>query len=145
MELECAETAVSVIPASRPPRAGLGFVTPKAPVVKPRKQILNTIREGDCQEQLRHLKGLQIQEAWTKWADTMFDDMTWRKLLYEGYGKTISFQMNAILNTLPSPDNLRRWGNSVVDQYCPLCQRTSTLRHILTACPSSLHQVHVAP
>ena len=140
VELECAETAVWDTPASRPPRAGLGFVTPKARVVKPRKQILNTIREGDCQEQLRHLKGLQMQGAWTKWADTMFEDMTWRKLLYEGYGRTISFQMNAILNTLPSPDNLRRWGNSVVDQNCPLCQRTSTLRHILTACPSSLHQ-----
>ena len=92
---------VSDTPAPRPPRTGLGFATPKANIVKASKQILNTIKEGDCQEQLWQLKGLQMQGAWTKQNDAMFEDVTWRKLLYEGYGRTISFQMNSILNTLP--------------------------------------------
>ena len=39
------------------------------------------------------------------------------------------------LNTLPSPDNLRRW-NANKDAICGLCtQKSATLCHILAGCP----------
>ena len=141
-EMECAEAAISEASPTnlQQGRAGLGFRHDKQEKIKPRKQILNTIHEGDCQDQLSHLKSLQMQGSWLKWRDTMFEDLTWKKLLYEGYGRTFSFQLNCVLNTLPTVDNLRRWGNSVVEQQCPLCNRQATLRHILSACPTALHQ-----
>ena len=42
-------------------------------------------------------------------------------------------------NTLPSPDNLKRWGKRVVSK-CPLCGNTGTLEHILNFCPVALTQ-----
>ena len=53
------------------------------------------------------------------------------------------FNLRAITNTLPTPDNLRRWGQwgqSEVDPACPLCGRLATLRHILSTCSVALHQ-----
>ena len=51
----------------------------------------------------------------------------------------MSFALNSVTNTLPSPDNLKRWGKRVVSK-CPLCQNTGTLEHILNFCPVALTQ-----
>ena len=52
----------------------------------------------------------------------------------------LRFNLRAISNTLPTPDNLRRWGQNEVDPACPLCGRPATLRHILNSCSVALHQ-----
>ena len=43
------------------------------------------------------------------------------------------------LNTLPSLDNLKRWGKRVCDR-CPFCRNTQTLHHILSNCSVALDQ-----
>ena len=52
----------------------------------------------------------------------------------------LRFSLQAITNTTPTPDNLRRWGNSEIDSACSLCGQTCTLRHVLNACKVSLFQ-----
>ena len=47
--------------------------------------------------------------------------------------------MNAGLNTLPSLDNLKRWGKRVSDR-CPFCGNTQTLAHILSNCSVAMEQ-----
>ena len=50
------------------------------------------------------------------------------------------FALNASLNTLPSGDNLRRWGKRTSDS-CRICRDgKQTLHHILSSCASSLEQ-----
>ena len=70
----------------------------------------------------------------------MFQDLTWRLLLYGGTGRDLKFLLAVTQNVLPTPDNFRRWGSTIIDQHCPLCHRPSTLRHVLSACPKSLMQ-----
>ena len=49
--------------------------------------------------------------------------------------------MNSTNNVLPTPDNLKRWGKSVVDMKCHLCGFLNpTLKHILNGCSAALKQ-----
>ena len=45
----------------------------------------------------------------------------------------LKFSVNAGLKTLPSFDNLKRWGKRVNDRY-PFCGNIQTLAHILSNC-----------
>ena len=47
--------------------------------------------------------------------------------------------MNAGLNTLPTFDNLKRWGKRVCDR-CPFCGNIQTLAHVLSNCSVALDQ-----
>ena len=89
---------------------------------------------------MKKLKELQMQGRWLEWTDVMVQDLSWSSLLYGGTGRDLKFLLASTMNVSPTPDNLRRWGNTVVDQHCKLCHQSSTLRHIIGACPSALHQ-----
>ena len=51
----------------------------------------------------------------------------------------LKFAMNAGLNTLPTFDNLKRWGKRVNDR-CPFCGNIQTLLHVLSNCSVALDQ-----
>ena len=51
----------------------------------------------------------------------------------------LKFAINAGINTLPTFDNLKRWGKRVNDR-CPFCGNIQTLLHVLSNCNSSLDQ-----
>ena len=51
----------------------------------------------------------------------------------------LKFAINAGVNTLPSLDNLKRWGKRVSDR-CTFCGNTETLAHILSNCNVALTQ-----
>ena len=71
----------------------------------------------------------------------MWQDLSWKSLLYGGTGKDLKFLLASTLDVLPSPTNLRRWGNTVVDPYCSLCRTWAcTTRHVLGACRVALDQ-----
>ena len=70
----------------------------------------------------------------------MHSDLTWRRLIFGMSDGELRFSLQAITNTTPTPDNLRRWGNSEIDSACSLCGQTCTLRHVLNACKVSLLQ-----
>ena len=51
----------------------------------------------------------------------------------------LKFAINAGINTLPSADNLKRWGKRVSDR-CGFCGNIQTLAHILSNCTVALDQ-----
>ena len=65
--------------------------------------------------------------------------ITWRSYLWDVPRGVLKFAINAGLNTLPSLDNLKRWGKRV-SNGCPFCGNTQTLLHILFHCQVSLDQ-----
>ena len=65
--------------------------------------------------------------------------------------RILKFRVNASINCLPSPDNLKRWkiarklptGHKVISSECSLCgSPNATLTHILNACPYSLDDLN---
>ena len=68
-------------------------------------------------------------------------NVSWKSYLWNLPRGVVKFALNSSLDTLPSADNLRRWGKRVSD-VCPLCRGSSkqTLNHILSSCSSALNQ-----
>ena len=65
--------------------------------------------------------------------------VTWRSYVWDVPQGILKFAMNVGLNTLPTLDNLRRWGKRVNDR-CPFCGNVQTLLHVLSNCSVSLDQ-----
>ena len=65
--------------------------------------------------------------------------ITWRSYLWDIPRGILKFAINAGINTLPSLDNLKRWGKRVSDR-CPFCGNTQTLLHVLSNCGVALNQ-----
>ena len=65
--------------------------------------------------------------------------ITWKSYLWDVPQGVLKFAMNAGLNTLPTLDNLRRWGKRVNDR-CPFCGNIQALLHILSNCNVALDQ-----
>ena len=145
IELECAEASVPHSEIQRPHLAGLGYNVMHASTYNlesvRKSHISKYIYDVDVTQQLTHLSSLQMQGCWNQWDNIMNTDFSWRnKLIYGTSDGVLRFLLNSTTNTLPTPDNLRRWGVSRVELSCVLCHRVSTLRHILTGCPVALHQ-----
>ena len=141
VELECAEASALPPQVQRQPRAGLGLQ--HASVMSAdssRSHVAKYIHDVDVAQQLGKLSGLQMQGCWSEWDDLMCADFSWTKLIYGTSDGVLRFLLNSTTNTLPTPDNLRRWGVSRVEPSCPLCHGACTLRHILTGCPVALRQ-----
>jgi hypothetical protein len=65
---------------------------------------------------------------------------TWKSYLWGLPRGVAKFAINAGLNTLPSADNLKRWGKRTSD-ICKVCRGgNQTLHHILSSCKTSLEQ-----
>ena len=65
--------------------------------------------------------------------------ISWKSYLWDLPCGVLKFAVNAGLNTLPSFDNLKRWGKRVNDR-CPFCGNIQTLAHILSNCQIALDQ-----
>ena len=65
--------------------------------------------------------------------------ISWRSYMWDVPQGILKFAINAGINTLPSFDNLKRWGKRVSDR-CPFCSNIQTLAHILSNCSTSLDQ-----
>ena len=65
--------------------------------------------------------------------------VTWRSYLWDVPRGILKFALNAGLNTLPSLDNLKRWGKRVSDR-CSFCGNSQTLLHVLSNCQVALHK-----
>ena len=56
--------------------------------------------------------------------------VTWRSFLWNIPQGVLKFAINAGINTLPTLDNLKRWGKQA-NNRCPFCGNTQTLLHVL--------------
>ena len=67
------------------------------------------------------------------------DCVTWKSYIWDIPQGVLKFALNAGVNTLPSMDNLKRWGKRVSDR-CPFCGNIGTLAHVLSNCSTALNQ-----
>ena len=67
------------------------------------------------------------------------DSVTWRSYLWDIPQGVLKFAINAGINTLPTFDNLKRWGKRVCNR-CPFCGNIQTLAHVLSNCSVALDQ-----
>ena len=65
--------------------------------------------------------------------------ITWKSFLWDVPQGVLKFAINAGLNTLPTFDNLKRWGKRTTDR-CPFCGNIQTLAHVLSNCSVALDQ-----
>ena len=66
-------------------------------------------------------------------------DLTWRSIIFDFPKGVLSFLTRAAINSLPTSDNLKRWGEKLNTQ-CKLCGNHETLCHILNSCLKALNQ-----
>ena len=105
-----------------------------------RRQLGELIREITENDLLLRLYNLEVQGRPMTWEAVMSLDVTWNKLLYSWSPKLLSFCLNSIQDTLPTPSNLEKWKKVTLGK-CFLCPNTKcTLMHILNNCPSALRQ-----
>ena len=75
----------------------------------------------------------------------MAKDLTWNKILTGQSEKLLKFVLNANLQTLATPDNLRQW-KVAYDAPCGLCTKHNVgLSHILAGCPWVLQMENKLP
>ena len=67
-------------------------------------------------------------------------NITWQSVARKMPRNVMTFATRICTNSLPSPDNLKRWGKRKVSN-CPLCKNPyGTLAHIVNWCPIALKQ-----
>ncbi len=60
--------------------------------------------------QLVHRKDYTMQANWLVYHDKVAaDDLKWNKIIFQYSENLLKFIINTFSNTVPSPDNLRRW------------------------------------
>ena len=125
-----------IIGAGQLGRTGLGFqrVSKK---LRPREHIVARMKQEAEENRMVLLHDYQMQTNWLHWGldGMMKKDLSWQAMLYQYSQRLLKFLINAQSNTLPSPDNLRRWKLNR-SAACGLCgSEAATLTHILAGCP----------
>ena len=65
--------------------------------------------------------------------------ISWKSYMWDIPQGVLKFAINAGVNTLPTCDNLKRWGKRVSDR-CSFCGNIETLAHVLSNCSTALTQ-----
>ena len=102
-----------------------------------RQVIVDMIKQEAKDARLAPLHDYEMQNDWMRWGWDwlMHKDLTWQKVLYQYSDKLLKWVLNAQLNTLPTPSNMRRW-RIHGDFRCGLCKKANVgLTHILAGCP----------
>ena len=106
-----------------------------------RHNILKRIERDDEEARLAHCYGYAMQGDWLNFDAVSRADLSWNSLIYSIPQELLKFLLNSTHNVLPTNDNLRRWGKTVVDLRCCLCGFSNpTLKHILNGCSMALKQ-----
>ena len=67
------------------------------------------------------------------------NSITWKSFMWDISQGLLKCAINAGINTLPTMDNLKRWGKRTNDR-CPFCGNIQTLLHVLSGCSVALDQ-----
>ena len=110
-------------------------------VKQERYGILKRIEKEDEETRIAKCHRYALQGDWLNFDAVLGADLSWKALIYVIPQELLKFLVNSTHNVLPTPDNLKRWGKTVVDIRCDLCGYSApTLKHILNGCPLSLNQ-----
>ena len=106
-----------------------------------RHTTLKRIEADDEESRMVKCYNYVLQGDWLNFDAVLRADLGWNALIYSYPQELFKFLINSTHNVLPTPDNLKRWGKTVVDIKCNLCGSPSaTLKHILNGCPMALNQ-----
>ena len=108
-------------------------------IPKAKQATKQSIQEFTLEQWNSKVEQLVMQGDFTKLLIEEKENITWKSIIYNIPKGVLSFALNSTTNTLPTPDNLRRWGKRVVS-VCPLCSNQGTLEHILNFCSVALTQ-----
>ena len=113
----------------------------KSTVKSSRENTLKRIERDDEEMRLAKCYSYVTQGDWLNFDAVLKADLSWNSLIYTIPQELLKFLLNSTHNVLPTPDNLRRWGKTVVDIKCNLCSYSNpTLKHILNGCSMALKQ-----
>ena len=82
---------------------------------------LQRIERDDEEVRLIRCYGYAIQGDWLNFDAVLKADLSWSSLIYSIPQELLKFLMNSTHNVLPTPDNLKSGGKTVVDMKCHLC------------------------
>ena len=117
-------------------RRGLGFNPIPDRKSNPRADLVYRLKSEAEHKRLVILHQYEMQADWLSWGldNMMMRDLSWNTIIYQCTQRLLKFVLNSQQNTLPTPDNLRRW-NLNKDAVCGLCGgRAVTLSHVLAGC-----------
>ena len=100
---------------------------------KVRNQVKETTRQNAQEKVSEHAESLQLQGHLLTLATKEKQDLLWKSSMFQLKSGTLKFMINASINTLPSPANLRRW-KYINSDKCKLCGNKGTTNHILNCC-----------
>ena len=111
-----------------------------APTKTKRKCISQRMKMKEADKMRVRLYGLCKNGNFTTWDNLMSSDITWSDMIHDLSEAVVSFRINGISNSLPSPSNLRVWGVKA-EGKCILCnKKNATAAHILSNCFVALTQ-----
>ena len=117
-------------------RKGLGFKRDLPRKPNHRAELICQLKKEAEAKRLVILHQYEMQASWLSWGldRMMTKDLSWETIRDQYSQRLLKFVLNSQQNTLPTPDNLRRW-NLNKDAICGLCgERAATLSHVLAGC-----------
>jgi hypothetical protein len=107
---------------------------------KKRKSILTkSVKDEMTEIWANHLKNLVVQGDMFRIAILEKSDHLWKSFIYNLPKGIMKFMLNSFLDTLPTKNNLSRWGKRI-NTKCDLCGYKETLQHVLNNCKVMLDQ-----
>ena len=103
------------------------------------KTSVKNVTKAVIQEKLmNHVETLQVQGSLLSLASQEKEDLLWKSTMFQLKSGTLKFMLNACIDTLPTPANLRRWKKTSCDK-CKLCGNRGTSNHYLNCCSTMLN------
>ena len=103
------------------------------------KQAKKDTKAHYQKEHRERLEGLEMQGELLRLCKATESDMAWQSAIYNLPKGLMAFILNSSLNTLPTMDNLKRWGKRLSNS-CRHCGMPEYLSHVLAGCKKSLDQ-----
>lgn len=105
-----------------------------------KKTIKTSVKDEMLGKWTSHISSLVQQGAMIKLIDLEEMDTLWKSYIFNLPRGALKFLLNAVLDTLPTGNNLHKWGKRS-GSACDLCKaHNETLMHTLNNCPVSLEQ-----
>ena len=106
--------------------------------MKIKTSVKNATRNVIQEKLKNHVQTLQVQGPLLSLAIQEKEDLLWKKSMFQLKSGTLKFMLNACIDTLPTPANLRRWKKTSCDK-CKLCGNRGTSNHYLNCCSTMLN------
>ena len=98
-----------------------------------RRKVKDMTRQRSQEKLREHMSELQVQGHLLTLVSKEKEDLLWKSTMFQLKSGTLKFMLNACVDTLPTPANLKRWKYSSSDK-CKLCGNRSNTNHILNCC-----------